>query len=114
MSRRANIFPSDFSNAFGKGDFLQPDLRILPSDVGPAPHAQRSDDRWPRRHPNVVADGVGTAAAGGHRADIEIGQLYLPVRGAKHLHLETLETPHLLLQRLDLLFQAALLDLQRL
>ena len=62
----------------------------------------------------VVADDAGTAAAGGHRAGIGIGQRYLLVRGGKHLHLETLETPHLLLQRLDLLFEAVRLGLQRL
>ena len=38
---------------------------------------------------------AGTAAAGGHRAGIGIGQRYLLVRGGKHLHLEKLETPHL-------------------
>ena len=63
---------------------------------------------------NVVADDAGTAAAGGHRAGVGIGQRYLLVRGGKHLHLETLETPHLLLQRLDLLFEAVRLGLQRL
>jgi hypothetical protein len=41
---------------------------------------------------NVVADDAGTAAAGGHRGGIEIGQRYLLVRGGKHLHLETLES----------------------
>src|SRR6476646_5929968 len=63
---------------------------------------------------NVVADDTGTAAAGGHRAGIGIGQRYLLVRGSEHLHLEKLETPHLLLQRLDLLFEAVRLGLQRL
>jgi hypothetical protein len=62
---------------------------------------------------NVVADDAGTAAAGGHRGGIGIGQRYL-VRGGKHLHLETLDTPHLLLQRLDPLFEAVRLGLQRL
>jgi hypothetical protein len=53
---------------------------------------------------DVIADDAGTAAAGGHRAGIGIGQRDLLVRGGEHLHLEKLETPHLLLQRLDLLF----------
>jgi hypothetical protein len=37
---------------------------------------------------------------------MEVGQRYLLVWGSEHLHLEKLETPHLLLQRLDLLFEA--------
>jgi hypothetical protein len=63
---------------------------------------------------DVIADDDGTAAAGRHRAGIGIGQRDLVVRGSEHLHLETFETPHLLLQRLDLLFEAVRLGLQRL
>ena len=61
---------------------------------------------------DVVTDDARTAAAGRHRAGIGIGQRDLLVRGGEHLHLETLEPPHLLLQRLDLLFETARLGLQ--
>ena len=55
---------------------------------------------------DVVANDAGTAAAGRHRTRIGIGQRDLLVRGGEHLHLEKLKTPHLHLQRLDLLFEA--------
>ena len=63
---------------------------------------------------DVVADDTGASAAGRHRAGIRIGQRYLLVRCGKHLHLENLETLHLLLQLRDLLFQAARLGFERL
>ena len=58
------------------------------------------------RNLDVVANDAGAAAAGRHRAGIGIGQRDLLVRGGEHLLPETLEPPHLLLQRLDLLFEA--------
>ena len=54
------------------------------------------------------------SAARRHRAGIGIRQRYLLVRCGEHFHLENLETLHLLLQLLDLLFQAARLGLERL
>ena len=63
---------------------------------------------------DVVANDAGAAAAGRHRAGIGIGQRDLLVRRGKHVRLENREPPHLLLQLLDLLFEAARLGLERL
>jgi hypothetical protein len=63
---------------------------------------------------DVVAHDAGTTGAGRHRAGIGVGQRDLLVRCGEHLYLETLEPLHLLLQLLDLLFQAARLGLERL
>ena len=55
---------------------------------------------------DIVTHDTGTSAASCHRAGIRIGQRYLLVGAGEHLNLENLEAPHLLLQILDLLFQA--------
>jgi hypothetical protein len=56
---------------------------------------------------DVVADDARASAAGRHRAGIRVGQRDLVVRCGEHLHLENRETPYLILQLLDLFFEAA-------
>ena len=88
-------------------------LRPVVTDVG---HLMRDDQMMlgVDRDLDVVADDTGALAARRHRAGIGICQRYLLVRCGEHFHLENLETLHLLLQLLDLLFQAARLGLERL
>src|SRR5215470_4072912 len=61
---------------------------------------------------DIVADDTGASTARRHRAGIGIRQRYLLIRSGKHLHLEHLETLHLLLQLRDFLFQAARLGFE--
>ncbi len=62
---------------------------------------------------DVVADDARAATAGRHRAGIGIGQRDLLVRCGEHFYLENLKAPHLLLQLLDLLFEAPRLGFER-
>ena len=62
----------------------------------------------------IVAHHAGATAAGRHRAGIGVGQRDLLVRRGKHVHLESREPPHLCLELLDLLFEAARLGFERL
>ena len=63
---------------------------------------------------DIVADNAGTAAARRHRAEIGIGQQNAWSGVASIFILRIFETLHLLLQLLDLFFQAARLGLERL
>ena len=66
------------------------------------------------RHLDIVADHSRAASARRHRAGVGMCQRYLLIRRIEHLLLESIETPHLALQLLDLLFEAVRFDLQRL
>ena len=88
-------------------------LRPIGPDVG---HLMRDDQMvlGVDGDLDIVANDAGTATTGRHRAGIGIGQRDLLVRRGEHLHLEILKTPHLLLQLLDLIFEAARLGFERL